>query len=55
MEKVGLFKCLKSALSEDLWAVIMLKGPKDSLNMHGSIFVIFSDHSERKRARKILF
>ena len=33
----------------------MLKGPKDSLNLHGTIFVIFFDHSESKSARKALF
>ena len=28
--------------------VNMLKGPKDFLNLHGSTFVIFFDHSEGK-------
>ena len=32
-----------------------VKGPKDSSNLHGSIFLIFFDQSERKSARKILF
>ena len=35
-------------MSEDLWTVNMLKGPKDCLNPHGSIFVRFFDYSERK-------
>ena len=30
-------------------------GPIDWLNLHGSIFVIFFDNSERKSARQILF
>ena len=30
-------------------------GPKDCLNLHGSIFVIFFDHSEMKSALKIIF
>ena len=40
--------------SEHLWTVNMLKAPKHCLNQHGSIFVKFFDHSERKAARKIL-
>ena len=46
--KSGLLKGLKSPKSEYLWAVNMLKGPKECLNLHGSIFVIFFDHSEKK-------
>ena len=30
----------------------MLKGPKECLNLHGSIFVIFVDHSEKKISSK---
>ena len=45
----------KSTVSELLWIVKMLKGSKDCLNLHGSIFVVFFDHSERKSAEKILF
>ena len=30
----------------------MLKGPKHSINQHGSIFVIFLDHSEKKISSK---
>ena len=55
LQKAALLKCLKSPLSEHLWTVHMLKGPKNCLNLHGSIFVIFFDHSERKLAQKILF
>ena len=54
-KKGGLLKCLKGPMSEYLLTVNMLKCAKDSLNLHGSIFVIFLDHSERKWARKILF
>ena len=31
------------------------QGPKHCLNINGSIFVIFFDHSERKSAPNILF
>ena len=48
--KSWLLKCLKSAVSENLWMVNIIKGPKDSLNLHGSIFVTFVDHSEGKSA-----
>ena len=54
LEKIGLLKCLKSYVSEHLWTVNMLKAPKDYLILHGSIFVIFFDHSERNSSRKIL-
>ena len=39
---------------EHLLTVNILKGSKLFLNLRGSIFVIFFDHSERKSARKIL-
>ena len=45
----------KKPLPQHLWAVNMLKGPKDCLNLHGSIFLRFFDHSERKPVRKIFF
>ena len=32
----------------------MLKVPKHCINVHGSIFVIFFDHFERKSAGKAL-
>ena len=54
LQKASLMKCLKSPVSEHLWAVNMLKAPKHCLNLHGSIFVIFFDHSERTWARKTL-
>ena len=44
---------LKKPLSEHLWRVNMLKGPKDCLNLHGCIFLIYFDHSEKKSAPKI--
>ena len=55
MQKAGLFKNLKSLVSEYLWIVNMLKGPKHCLNLHGSIFAMFLDHSVKEAARKILF
>ena len=39
--KSWLLKCVKRALSENLWMLSIIKGPKDKLNLHGSIFVIF--------------
>ena len=45
LQKAELLKSLKRAVSERLWIVNMLKGPKDRLKMHGSIFFIFFDHS----------
>ena len=51
----GLLKCLKSPESEHFWTVNMLKGPKECLNLHGRIFAIFFDHSEKKSAQYILF
>ena len=35
--------------------VNMLNGPKECLNVHGSIFVVFLDHSEKNSAQNILF
>ena len=35
--------------------VNILKGPKECLNVHGSIFVIFFVQSESKSALKIMF
>ena len=55
LEKVRFLKCLKSLVSEHLWTVNMLKGPKYYLILYGSIFVIFFDNSEMKAARNILF
>ena len=55
LEKAELLKWTKNSLSEHLWTVNMLKGPKHWLNMHGSIFFIIFDHSERKPAPKTLF
>ena len=54
LQKAGLLKCLKNPVSEQLWAVNMLKPPKHCLNLHGSIFVRLFDPSERKSRRKIL-
>ena len=51
LENVGLLKWLKNSVSEHLWTVNMFKGPKDCLNLDGSVFVIFFDHSENKSGR----
>ena len=48
MENAGVLKCLKSAVSEHLWTVNIIKAPKDYFNVHGTIFVIFFYHSETK-------
>ena len=53
LEKQGQLKCLKSCVSENLWTVNMLKGPQHCLNMRGSIFVNFFDHSEKKSAQRV--
>ena len=45
----------KNPVSENFWTVNMLKGSKNCVNLHGSIFAIFFDHSETKSARKALF
>ena len=45
--------CLKRPVSEHLWTVNMLKGPKQYLNLRISSFVIFFDHSQRTSVRKI--
>ena len=55
LQKACLLKCLKSLASEHLWAVNMLKCPKDALNLQSTIFVIFFDHSERESASNTLF
>ena len=55
LQKAELLKCPKIPVSEHLWTVNMLKGPKDWLNLHGRIFVIFFDRSKRKSPQKILF
>ena len=41
LQIVGLLKYLKNHVSEYLWKLNMLKGPKDCLNMQESIFLIF--------------
>ena len=55
LENAELLKCPKNSVSEHIWTVNMLKGPKHCLNINGSIFVIFFDHSEKKSAPNILF
>ena len=41
-------------MSEHLWAVNMLRGPKNILNQNASILIVFFDQYEKKAARKIL-
>ena len=55
LQKAGLLKCLKSPVSENWWMVSMLKGPKDCLSLHGSIFVILFDHFQGKSSWRVLF
>ena len=55
LQKAELLKCQKSPVSEHLSTVNMLKAPKHSINLHGSIFVWFFDQFERKSARTQLF
>ena len=55
LQKAGLLKWLKSPVSAHLWTVNMLKWAKKCLDLHGNIFVIFFDHSERKSAPKNIF
>ena len=55
LENAELLKCLKNPVLEHLWTVNMLNGPKHCLNLHGSIFLTFFDHSERKSAPETIF
>ena len=55
LQKAALFKCLESPISEKLWTVDRLKGPKHCLNLQGSIFVRFFDDAEWKSAQKTFF
>ena len=52
LQKVGFLKCLKSPSSKHLWAVNMLKGPKDCVDLHCSIFVIFFITLKKKISSK---
>ena len=45
----------KAAVSERLWTVNILNCPKPCLNPHGTIFMMFFDHSEMISAPKILW
>ena len=51
LQIVALPKRLKGPSSAHLWTVHMLKGPKDCLNLHGSIFVIFFVTLERSQSK----
>ena len=55
LQKAELLKYPKSHVSKHLWIVKMLKGPKDCLNLHGSILFIFFDHSQTKSVPRTLF
>ena len=48
LQKAELLQCPKTHVSEYLWRVNRLKGPKHYLNLNGTIFVISFDHSEKK-------
>ena len=52
LKKAGLLKCLKSPVSEHLWAVNMLSGPKHCLNQHRSIFFVFFHQYEKNELEK---
>ena len=52
LQKVGFLKCLKSPSSKHLWAVNMLKGPRDCVDLHCSIFVIFFITLKKKISSK---
>ena len=54
LEKAGLLKCLKSALSEHLRTVNMLINAKNCLNQHGRSFVTVFDDFKTKSTRKVL-
>ena len=54
-QKAGLLKCLKSPVSENLWTVNMLKGPKHCTNLYGSIFVTFLITLKQNRVEKLSF
>ena len=41
LQKSALLKCLKNLMSEHLWTVNMLKGPKHCSKLHGSILLVF--------------
>ena len=41
LQKAWLLKSLKSPVSEHLWTVNILKGPKHIRNLHGRSFAIF--------------
>ena len=55
LQKAGLVKSLKRPLSEHLWTVNMLKGPKDCLNKHGTIFLIFFITLIQNQHKKFFF
>ena len=50
LEKAELLQSPKKPISERFLAVNMLKGPKQCLNVHRSVFRIFFGHSQRKSA-----
>ena len=47
LKKTWLDKCLKSRVSEDLWASNMVNWPKHCLNLNDSTFTIFIYNCER--------
>ena len=45
---------VENPVSEHLWGVNILNGPKHCWNVHGSSLVICFDHSERNSVKKYL-
>ena len=55
LQNMDLITCPKSPLLEHLWRVNMLKGLKNCLNLHGSVFVLLFHQSESESPLKCLF
>ena len=55
LQKAVLLKCIKSLGSEHLWTFNMLKCPKDCLNHHGSVFLIFLIALKENQLQKVCF
>ena len=55
LEKAELLKCPKSPVSQHLWTVTILIGPKHCLNLPSSIFVIFLITLIKNQVQKLCF
>ena len=53
LQTARLLKCLKIPMSERLWRVNMLNGPKHCWNLHGSIFLRFLITLKKNQLEKI--